>query len=650
MWVRTGSLVSDTNMAASRFLLGFVLIMNALWNCCEGADVTVDTPYAGNITGMNEQISGIMINKFLGIPYAEPPIRFTRPMKKARSSTTIQAKTFGNLCVQDKQIIAQARNGNPDPSVPQTLAMSEDCLTLNIYAPTDKTMMPVIIFIHGGDFTVGGSAIIDGRFISANNDIVFVTLNYRLGIFGFLSTDDLNSEGNYGLYDQQLAIKWVKDNVQAFGGNPKSITVMGNAAGSISAIYQSVTHANKGMFQRIIALNGGYSTSWAVVKEPMKYARKAGDIFNCSNESAAALITCLKGQNITTLQNGMDNSSHDLMWGPVVDGNILTDDLLEELSSDDCNLPRSLFGMVDALIGANTEVYGSRIFEKILAANSQIDNGTASKDFFDSVLIPYVLKGIETDDVDSVKKRLTDLYADDGIISRENAIQMITDRNFVSPSLQTALIHAEGKQRKNSYLYTYDYVCSTTSRVAPFGELNQLLAKPGNGTVDHEMTRILQIYWTNFAKTGNPNRPVNVIRKWPMFTTKRQIYVHLSGSSKYGIVIHNSQTKPRHEYTSQWLHIFGFERDYLKMQSQKQKSPVAVETKFPPKSTSCKVPGIRLGGPYGPYLKAVEVEAIVLGLSLATGLGIVLFIILFTICCGLLRSVKDLKKSTKAEM
>ena len=178
------------------------------------------------------------VRAFLCIPYAAPPIgdlRWLPPQPPAGWSGVLDATKAGNQCAQ-----ARIRD--------QGVAGSEDCLFLNIYAPdTPDKALPVMVWIHGGTFLVGSGSQYDGRELAERGHLILVTINYRLGPFGFLVNRSLDGadpgqlSGNYGLLDQQAALRWVKDNIEAFGGDPGKVTVAGESAGAISIGLQLVS-------------------------------------------------------------------------------------------------------------------------------------------------------------------------------------------------------------------------------------------------------------------------------------------------------------------------------------------------------------------------------------------------------------------------
>lgn len=206
----------------------------------------------GLVSGLRED----GLDVFRGIPYAAPPVghgRWQPPQPAPPWPGPYDASAFGPSCVQ--------------PAIPETslyhdppAATSEDCLSLNVWAPAGAEAAPVIVWIHGGSLRIGGSAqsMYDGRAL-AERGVVIVSINYRLGVLGWLAHPDLSTRstqgvsGNYGLLDQVAALRWVEDNIAAFGGDPGNVTIMGESAGALSVTYLMSSPLAAGLFDRVIA-------------------------------------------------------------------------------------------------------------------------------------------------------------------------------------------------------------------------------------------------------------------------------------------------------------------------------------------------------------------------------------------------------------
>lgn len=207
------------------------------------------------VKGLETTVSNRTVWKFLGIRYAKSTAgleRFQRPLP-ADLLAEIDGTRFGARC----------------PTSPFDSGMSEDCLFLNVYTPKEARKLPVLVFIHGGGFVSGSSNDIDGEVLAAEGDIIVVTFNYRLGVLGFMCTGDNSSRGNYGLWDQRMALKWVETYIQYFGGDEKSVTLAGMSAGAASAAILSLSPVSRNLFRSVIQMSGSASSPWARVSPAM---------------------------------------------------------------------------------------------------------------------------------------------------------------------------------------------------------------------------------------------------------------------------------------------------------------------------------------------------------------------------------------------
>jgi para-nitrobenzyl esterase len=264
------------------------------------------------------------VREFMGVPYAAPPVgklRWQPPHPHASWSRTLDASHAGGVCPQ---------KGFRRPGIIGT----EDCLYLNIYTPNPAgTRLPVMVWIHGGTFISGAGSWYRGGNLAARGKLVVVTINYRLGPFGFLanrnldSTDPRHLSGNYGLLDQQAALRWVKDNIAAFGGDPHNVTVAGESAGGISIGLHLVSPAASGLFERAILESGpflGPLHHFHTLAETEARGDEFAARLRC--DKAADVAGCLRSkttaQVMTAIPAGLIDTG-DLVWTPAVDGRLI---------------------------------------------------------------------------------------------------------------------------------------------------------------------------------------------------------------------------------------------------------------------------------------------------------------------------------------
>ncbi len=246
-------------------------------------------------------------DQFLGIPYAAPPVgalRWAAPQPARRWPGVRQATSYGSRC-------AQLASGN-GPRVD-----SEDCLYLNVYVPPVKTAsLPVLFMIHGGGLTTGAGDQHDGSLIATTDNIVVVSINYRLGPFGFLDVPGLAAtasatHGNFGLLDQEAALRWVRRNIAAFGGNPAKVTIDGESAGGWSVCALLTSPPARGLFRGAIMQSGSCASRSPATAQAagLAFAKQAG----CPGPATAA--ACLRALPETKLLTASANYSAQFTYG-----------------------------------------------------------------------------------------------------------------------------------------------------------------------------------------------------------------------------------------------------------------------------------------------------------------------------------------------
>ena len=448
--------------------------------------------------------------EFRKIPYAEPPTgsrRFQKPVPLTGPWTgTLDATKYGPSCL--------------DPLSDRHV--SEDCLHLNIFVPNkiDVTSpRSVMIWVHGGAFIAGSAPKYDGSKLALSGDIILVTINYRLGPLGFFSTGDDSVPGNNGLWDQQLAIQWVHDNIADYGGDPNSVTIFGESAGGGSVSFQSLYPGNKGLFQKVIAMSG-VATSYGfraeqntIIAASDNYLQKV----NCNTGNGQTMMTCLQTLNTTTLLNTFYEYTAN---NPRVDGEFIkgyAEHILQNTSSEEFEMFTSIDYMVGVLNGD-----GGVFIPFILPANVinlyniDLDSGL-SHDILCQYLAPIVAS-LYAPNKSSVVPELCQLYKNTtSLATQSNAvIDLLTDSGYTFPSIVSADFHSLKSNRKSTtYMYmmtrnnpmqasifpawTWDWMTGATHAMDEVYLFNTTLLRKQPD--DYELASRMWSYFTNFAKT-----------------------------------------------------------------------------------------------------------------------------------------------------
>jgi para-nitrobenzyl esterase len=450
---------------------------------------------------------------FLGIPYAQPPVgalRWRPPLPLARWKGVRQATDFGPACYQPVSKVSTVYS----PATP--LPMSEDCLTLNIWAPANARKAPVLVWIHGGALSTGSSRedLYDGRKL-AERGLVVVSINYRLGVLGWLAHPELSAEskeqlsGNYGLLDQVEALRWVKNNVAAFGGNPSNVTIAGESAGALSVMFLMQSPPARGLFHKAIA-QSAYMITMPDLKKAA-FGQPSGEALG------KMLQQGLSSGSITAMREmepgALTSSAAKLGYAPwaMVDGKILPDQMVTALD-------RGIQSAVPILAGFNQGEIRSLT---ILAPKAP----ASAADYAREIRARY------GDLADAFLK----LYP--AADYRESILA--TTRDALYGWTAERLVRKQTAQGQRSYLYLFDhgypameaaglhafhaselpYVFGTTDRSGP----NWPKIPP---TADeHALSEAMLDYWASFAARGKPTakgRPA-----WPSFDGSRA-YMHFA--------------------------------------------------------------------------------------------------------------------------
>ena len=268
------------------------------------------------------------VSKFLGVPFAAPPVGELRlkapePPKEWKPNV-LQAKKHGDVCWQGKLLEIYTKMFVPN------FTYSEDCLYLDVYSPNVSQSLPVLFYIHGGGYD-HGTALTYPSDLLALHGLVVVVIQYRLGPFGFLTTGDSSAPGNYGMLDQVEALKWVKDNIKYFGGDPSRVTICGISAGATSVSLHLLSPLSKGLFHQAIAESGVDLSPFAT--QPNSAALRSSidlaEKLDCATNDHSTMLACILQQKDVDILKASDTilfgMSDNVRWGPVVDNYFLLD-------------------------------------------------------------------------------------------------------------------------------------------------------------------------------------------------------------------------------------------------------------------------------------------------------------------------------------
>ncbi|KAM7332757.1 hypothetical protein ACRRTK_009465 [Alexandromys fortis] len=312
----------------------------------------------GKVLGKYVSLKGFAqpVAIFLGVPFAKPPLgslRFAPPQPAEPWSFVKNTTSYPPMCSQDAvggQALSELFT-NRKENIP--LQFSEDCLYLNIYTPADLTknsQLPVMVWIHGGTLVVGGASTYDGLALSAHENVVVVSIQYRLGIWGFFSTGDEHSKGNWGHLDQVAALRWVQDNIANFGGNPGSVTIFGGSAGGFCVSALVLSPLAKNLFHRAISQSGVALTAALFTENVKPIAELVANLSGCETTTSAVMVHCLRQKTEEELMETSQRMTYPFL-PTVVDGVFLPktpEEILAEKS----------FNTVPYMVGTNKQEFG----------------------------------------------------------------------------------------------------------------------------------------------------------------------------------------------------------------------------------------------------------------------------------------------------
>jgi para-nitrobenzyl esterase len=485
------------------------------------------------------------IRVFKGIPYAAPPVgdlRWQAPRPAVPWQGVRDVTAFGPACMQGKIF--------GDISFSE---LSEDCLSLNIWAPAGaRKRQPVMVWIHGGGFQAGGGSEPrhDGQAF-ARKGIVLVTINYRLGIFGFFAHPDLTREsgrrasGNYGLLDQVAALQFVRDNIAAFGGDPKNVTIFGESAGSFAVSALIASPLARGLFHKAIGESGAFFSAGTLPLRPLAAAEEQGAGFAAAlgARSVAALRSMPAPDVLTAAAKTQPGFS------PNLDGYFLAEDVAAVYAA-------GRQSRVPLLAGWNADEIRQAVTLRPQKPTVQSFTDEMRKRFGDSA--DAILKAYPASDDAGAVESLAAVSSDMFIgyptwkwievhlqTGHAPVYRYSFDRKIpVEPGTKVGGVPATARDIGARHAGEIEYV---------FGALDLSLPRVPWEPVDRRLSEAMTTYWSNFARTGNPNG--KGLPAWPRYQSGSRRVLHLDETIEDAADTHRTRYEALDAFATSRGHI-----------------------------------------------------------------------------------------------
>ncbi|XP_026541677.1 acetylcholinesterase-like isoform X1 [Notechis scutatus] len=459
---------------------------------------TVVVTSSGSIKGMRVLTRSGAVDAYLGIPYAEPPVgklRFQKPVPHQPWSHVLEATRFGKPCHQ------WTSYSYPSRIWVANKPHSEDCLFLNIWVPHPQpsVSVPILVWIHGGGFIMGAGSLdlYNGSTLAATENVIVASMNYRLGIWGFLYFPP-EAPGNMGLWDQYLALNWLKENAAVFGGDADKLTLIGHSAGAASVGFHLLSPISQSLFDRAVLQSGAPNAPWALMP-PEKIQERTINLIhllNCRKQNDSATMRCLQNKEADVFVK------FRFFRFPTYDGHFLPEDPKRLLQKGDIPAKSLLIGI--------TREDGTVFIPQVL--NNR--NRTWEEALSDIDII--LQRQFEKDIVKAIALKYSEVNQRGPNLNRQFLAHFSRDHSFLCPLIEVAarMVAANG----SVYVYSFSHQISTSiwqewmgaahGVEVPFvfGTLSSL---PGLNQSDAEADRVLSQrmmhYWAQFARRIPPN-------------------------------------------------------------------------------------------------------------------------------------------------
>lgn len=500
-------------------------------------------------------IRGVQTDKtlqYLGIPYASPPVGALRWVPP-HSPLPWKPDVYNATIVMPGCPQKYCTEYLPNTSCP--VETSEDCLYLNIWTPlnaANTSGYPVLVFIHGGSFRwgSGGMTVYDGNNLASEGHVIVVTIEYRLGLLGFLYTGDgpFDAHGNYGIRDQRKALQWVQANIAQFGGDPEKITIFGQSAGSQSVFIHMMSSKTAGLFRAAVLESAPFAVPYRTKKEALELTDKVLKLLNCNRKTT---IECLRNKTVDEINDVEDEITLKLTGrklneyyepiGPIIDGNELTIQPMIAAATGKYRKMPIIIGTVSE--EGRSFVYGA--WKKNLTLDEyRAALGIVHPQHFEEIEKFYAPKPELYDYRDDLSQVITDyLFICAVKNSTRHFVNITSDKVFLYLFEHATVV--KGGWGKDSFCE--GHVCHSEELRYVFN--NQIV----NTTADENtLSETMVSYWSNFAYTNDPNiGPLPVSLRWPTFHYNDSTTMH------FKTPINELISDYRNDYCTFWNNI-GF--------------------------------------------------------------------------------------------
>ncbi|XP_077980067.1 fatty acyl-CoA hydrolase precursor, medium chain-like [Glandiceps talaboti] len=558
-------------------IVGLLLffLSNIYKSYCFDENPVIEVPGQGTLKGKRVKINDEQNLLFFGkIPFAAPPVgnlRFARPDPAPSWSGERDAVAFGPGCPQ-----SPARIFDILPFYDLEDFFSEDCLYLNVFAPeknTTENKYPVIVFIQGGGFYVGTTMILySAEVLATKGEVVVVNFNYRVSALGYLSTEDESAYGNWGMWDQVAAMKWVKDNIALFNGDPDSITIYGQSAGAVSVGLHMMAPESKGLFHKAICQSGSPLNFWGVKLPPYSAREMAEELavkMNCTTSSSSELVDCLRTKDPFDISyTAVTFRDHNqAAFLPVVDGtgNFLPEDPFVMAEKGDYHkvpfiggytkteqASSAMSGVENPNEGMTREEFSTKIMNSVKARRYD-SCSNVSYEAIANAMEFYYMPWDDPNDIERIRDNYIKLASDESFAAGVHyyALQMLADEDnpkyiysfdFQSQSASYA-DYVEVPHIEDMYFtfgrpyHPYSPIGLILPPLPPFiPELPDLGLGRNFTDEDREMSDVAMGLWANFARYGDPTPDGHslpgVNEKWVEYSSSDKRVFHIDKESK----------------------------------------------------------------------------------------------------------------------